>query len=243
MEIDSLFEYDRLGRTHWWLTSKYSILHDLLCKQIPRGTCLTPMLDVGCASGIFLEEIRDLVPQQFGIDYNYEILAHCRDSSVSRAVANAQQLPYRDGSFALVSAIDILEHLDDDAPSLCEFYRLLQPGGWLLLCVPAFMALFGKHDELFGHYRRYTRRYLQKRLCTVGFSIRKTTYIQPLFFFPLWIKRRFLPVEDDSLGDFSPLNPLLNQIFHTFLSMERFLLRYISFPIGATLILLAYKDN
>lgn len=243
METNRLLEYDRLGRTHWWLTSKYVILHDLLCKQVPRGTRLTPMLDVGCASGVFLNKISNLVPQQFGVDYNYDILTHCMDPSVPVTVADAKQLPYRDGSFSLVSAIDILEHLDDDAQALREFHRLLRPGGWLLLCVPAFMALFGKHDELFGHHRRYTRKQLQKRVCTTGFFIKKITYIQPLFFFPLWIKRRFLPVKNNLFGDFSPPSPAVNRILHALLSAERFPLRYISFPIGATLILLAYKDN
>ena len=242
MKLDKILEYNRLSQTHWWLTSKYVILHDLLRHHVPDKKFLSPMLDVGCGGGEFLGRIRDLVDKRFGVDYNYDSLKDWKNPSGLVAVANAKQLPYKDDSFSLISAVDILEHLDYDAQTLREFYRLLRPGGWLLLCVPAFMALFGKHDELFGHYRRYSNKELQKTVSSMGFFVKKTTYIQPLFFLPLWIKRHLFSFKTYPYGDFSPTNPVVNFVLRMLISAERFPLRYINFPIGATLILLARKE-
>ena len=51
--------------------------------------------------------------------------------------------PVRPNSIGLIIAMDILEHLDDDANGLTEFYRALNMGGMLILTVPAFEFLWG----------------------------------------------------------------------------------------------------
>ena len=53
--------------------------------------------------------------------------------------------------------MDILEHLDDDAKGISEFYRVLSKGGMLILTVPAFKFLWGIQDEVTAHKRRYSR--------------------------------------------------------------------------------------
>lgn len=240
MDIDRLLAYDQLGRTHFWLTSKYAILIDLVKNHVDTSNDLASMLDIGCAGGAFLEGFES-ASKRVGFDRDYRILAGLRDSSIHTVAGDASRLPFQQETFALVSAIDLIEHLEDDLPALEEMYRVLRKGGWLLLCVPAFMALYGKHDTLFGHLRRYKRKQLKERAELAGFVARKTTYIQPLFFFPLWIKRRFFPPSNDALGDFNEISPL-NSLFHWMLALEKVPLRYVNFPIGATIIGLFQKE-
>ena len=57
--------------------------------------------------------------------------------------------------FDLVCAFEVLEHLEDDAAAVRQWAARLQPGGWLLLSVPAHQRRYGPADELVGHFRRY----------------------------------------------------------------------------------------
>ena len=239
MDTHRALAYDKLGESHWWLTGKYTLLTDLLRTQIPRGARLDPMLDVGCSGGVFLKALRGLSSDAFGLDSNPDALRRCDWARTT--AGDAARLPYADASFALVSAIDVIEHVENDAQAVGEFHRVLRRDGWLLLCVPAFQALFGTHDELFGHLRRYRRRPLRRLIEDAGFVVHKATYIEPLFFAPLWIKRRWFPGKDPLVGDFSTPPAWLNRALHALLAAERFPLRYVSFPIGATLIALAQK--
>jgi len=241
MDPNRVLAYGRLAETHWWLTGKYVVLADLVRAQVPRGADLSPMLDVGCAGGAFLRRAGGLASHRFGVDRSTETLRAC--NGVGVAGGDAVQLPFAQGVFSLVSAIDVLEHLEDDGQAVDELGRVMRPGGWLLLCVPAFPALSGRHDELFGHLRRYTRGPLCRLVEAAGFSVRKATYIEPLFFLPLWVKRRFLPVKDPLMGDLTEPRPWVNRLLHRALAAERFPLRYMSFPIGATLIVVAQKGT
>ncbi len=57
--------------------------------------------------------------------------------------------------FDLVCAFEVLEHIEDDATAVKEWARRLEPGGWLLLSVPAHQRRYGPADKLVGHFRRY----------------------------------------------------------------------------------------
>jgi len=241
MEIERLSSYDLLSQKHWWLTSKYLLLLDLLKTQIPDGTKLDPLLDVGCSSGFFLKHLKAFSNIRYGIDKNPEILKIRNDTDAILKSADAKKIPFHNKMFSLITAIDVIEHIEDDTQSLKEFNRLLRPEGWLLLCVPAFMLLFGKHDQLFGHYRRYCSKDLRSKLEACGFTIKKISYIQPLFFLPLLIKRKLFPIKNELLGDFSLPPKFLNTLLHYFILLEKYPLRYIDFPFGATLICLSQK--
>lgn len=241
MDKERLIQYDWLSKNHWWITSKYKLLRDLITHNIPKNVNLTRMLDIGCATGIFLGHIKDIVKDQFGMDLNQEILYYMQDGHVPVVASNAKTLPFKNGTFSLISAIDILEHVDDDVKVLEECNRVLGLDGWLLISVPAFRVLFGKHDECFGHYRRYSRREMVQKLRSTGFRVERATYVQPLFFLPLLLKRRFFPPKDSLFGDFGRPNPVVNKILHNLLSWERYFVRYFSFPVGSTLFVLASK--
>ena len=71
--------------------------------------------------------------------------------------ADARQLPVRSESCGLVTAFDVLEHIDEDYLAAAEIARVLQPGGTALIAVPCDMALWSAHDDAVGHLRRYSR--------------------------------------------------------------------------------------
>lgn len=82
--------------------------------------------------------------------------------------------------FDSVILINVLEHMDDDGQALKNIFRLLVPGGNLLLIVPAHAALYGQMDALAGHYRRYGKASLAKLLDDAGFLVEDISYINPV---------------------------------------------------------------
>jgi SAM-dependent methyltransferase len=145
--------------------------------------------------------------------------------------------------FDLVVATDVLEHIADDAAAVAKLKGLLAPGGRLLLTVPALPALFGYHDEILGHFRRYSRPGLRRLVEGGGggaVRVRQARYFG-LFLIPVALLlsrllRRPYPVAQ--LGArarraTSPLGLLLRGL----LALER----RVAFPAGTSLLLLAEK--
>ncbi len=99
-----------------------------------------PHLDIGCGSGDFLAALAAAGRSCFGVDVHPGYVRQARerhpDLPISR-VGLTGQLPFADGHFASVSLLDVLEHCADDEALLREIHRVLQPGGRLVLTVPA----------------------------------------------------------------------------------------------------------
>jgi SAM-dependent methyltransferase len=73
--------------------------------------------------------------------------------------------------------VNVLEHVKDDEVCLALLHRILQPGGHLLIFVPALPWLYGSLDAAFEHYRRYTRAELERKLRTAGFELREMRFV------------------------------------------------------------------
>ncbi len=100
----------------------------------------------------------------------------------------AERLPLDAGSTDLVTALDVLEHVDDRA-ALGEFHRVLRLDGWAVVTVPAFPFLWSERDELAGHRRRYRRADLVALFEASGFAVGETAYYQ-FALFPLLVASR-----------------------------------------------------
>jgi SAM-dependent methyltransferase len=117
-----------------------------------------------------------------------------------------------------VVCLNVLEHIEDDRGSLRAMYRLLQPGGRLVLLVPALRALYGTLDEALGHFRRYVPVELSEKLGAAGFLMRRLEYFN-LAGVPGWwltgrvLRRRLIPT--GALRWYEALVPLFR--------LERFL--------------------
>lgn len=76
-----------------------------------------------------------------------------------------------------VVAVNVMEHIEDDAAFVAAARAALAPGGHLCLFVPAGPALFGTLDEAFDHFRRYTRPGLDALLRGGGLDVVRLTYM------------------------------------------------------------------
>jgi SAM-dependent methyltransferase len=105
-----------------------------------------------------------------------------------------------------VVLVNVLEHIEDDRALLRTIHRILNPGGTILLFVPALPCLYGSLDEAFGHVRRYTKSALTLRLEKMRFQIVRLQYfnlpgIGPWFLAGKVLKRRSLRPSDVRMYD------------------------------------------
>ena len=194
---DTLAEQERYhaeGAGYFWLTSHNEIVERALMPHLHpvgagRGGRLR-ILDLGCGPGWTLERL-GLLGEAYGVEYSMTALGFARQRGLGRLVAgDGLALPLASAAFDCVTAVEVLEHFEDDASVVREAWRVLRPGGLLLVTVPAFMALWRHHDELYGHHRRYARRQLIALLETAGFRVLRCEYIKCLFFLPLLLWAR-----------------------------------------------------
>jgi SAM-dependent methyltransferase len=154
----------------------------------------------------------------------------------------AEHLPYEAGSFDLVTGLDVVEHLDDDRAGLREMARVLRPGGRAILFVPAFMFLWGVQDDISNHRRRYTLNELKQTVRESGFEIERASYVNLSFFAPILLGRLFMRLtrlrpESENNITIGFLNGAMGNI----LGAESWLLRYLNFPFGVSIICVARK--
>jgi len=188
--------------------------------------------------------IRDEVS---GIDISPEAVRYCKERGFKNVFeGNAENLPFRDGSFDLICAIEMLEHIQDDKKALEGFARVLSEGGKLCITVPAHQFLWSEHDEALDHVRRYSRAELIERLKASGFEVERVSFIVT-FTFPLICVYRFLTKFSKKDGkpktSYVMLPRVLDDILTFSLFVESQLLPYVRLPFGTSIICVARKKQ
>lgn len=235
----------RVEQSHWWYTGRRKILGSFLENICRRVTDRRPrILDVGCGTGANLLMLSEYGDAE-GVDLSEDALAFCRERGLENVkLGAAEKLPYDDGTFDLVTALDVVEHLDDDLAGLREMRRVLRPDGRVLLFVPTFMFLWGLQDDVSNHRRRYRLPELRRVLEQAGFEIERTTYANITFFLPILLARKLMRVtgikaESENNINVSALNGALGGLF----GMERLVLKYMNLPFGVSGVCVAKARN
>lgn len=161
-----------LDERHWWYRGRRAVLGAVLDGlDLPPGARI---LDAGCGSGRTLDELARR-GEVCGIELNPLGVRAARERGHDVQEAPVEEIPHEDGSFDLVTCLDVIEHTDDDVAALRELGRVARPGGRLIVTVPAHPRLWSLHDEVNGHRRRYTSRSLETAAVTAGWLIQRRT--------------------------------------------------------------------
>lgn len=234
--------YDALSDSHFWLTSKAYVIDTFLEPYFQKAGTMDRILEIGCCAGKFLGKLKGRAHHLYGLDMSHSALKRCRDRSpfIHTVRADGLRLPYAPESFDMVIMQDVLEHIPDDEGTLRMLHEVSKPEALCFICVPAYMFLYGHHDELFGHVRRYTRRELTTKLRANGFDILRATYFQSPFLAPLYVKRRFGKKDGD---DFLVPPKPVNAAFDALLKCEALPMRFMNIPFGPTLMCMARRSG
>jgi len=202
------------------------------------------ILDVGCGTGAtmgFLERYGEVT----GVDVSPQAVKYSQGQGRTQlCLADGAHLPFVEGSFDLVTALDLLEHLEQETVGLREMWRVLKNGGHLLAVVPAFAFLWSDFDRFSGHYRRYDRSELRERIESAGFEVTRLSYFNTLLFPFVWAVRgfkNFVGRWKAFRSDLEMSTPGLNKSLAGVFSLEGGLMARGDLPFGVSLVCIATK--
>ena len=246
--MDRLLEATRrVEQSHFWWIGFRRFFEPLIAAAT-HGVRAPLILDCGCGTGANLR-LLGKYGKAFGFDLSPTGLEYARQYGESRVVnASITNVPFQSDTFHLVTAFDVLYSLSEEQEecAIDEMFRLLRPGGTLLVNVAALGILRGNHS-IFGHeVRRSTRRRLRRVLSRSGFTVERLTYTNASLF-PLMLAVRtaqrmtgLATPEEAGTDIVLPPRPL-NVVLATLLRCEARALRVMDMPIGSSLLAVARK--
>jgi SAM-dependent methyltransferase len=199
---------------HWWYKERRAILAREL-RRLPRPG---RALDIGAAGGGNTRVLNAHGWQAVAVEYSDSVAHVARARGIAAIRADAIQLPFPSGACGLVTAFDVLEHIDEDYLAAAEIARVLRPGGTALIAVPCDMALWSAHDDAVGHIRRYSRPELARLVQKAGLTMEKM-WSWNVLLRPVVALRR----KSSAGSDLEEVAPLLNGLLTAVVVAERYL--------------------
>ena len=243
--MDRLLEATaRAERDHFWFRGFRRFVAPLIA-EATRGKPNAAILDCGCGTGNNLKMLRKY-GHAVGVDITWSGLVYARahgEREVARA--SATSLPFPRETFDLVTSFDVLYAFDDqmETAALNETFRVLRPGGHMIVNVAALKALTGNHSVLGGEVRRYDRRELTDHLARTGFQVRRITYTN-FSLLPIVAGVRFaqrIAGHRESDLEMSVPPAPVNLALSAALAVEAAAVRRVDMPLGSSLLALARK--
>ncbi len=228
---------------HWWYAGMRRITLALLEETYGHRADLD-ILDAGSGTGAALGYLARF-GRVTGIDTSPLALDFCRARAHSRlAQASVIALPFAPASFDLITSFDVLYHraVGDPGDALRDFRRVLRPGGRVLLRLPAYDWLRGRHDAVIHTARRFNATGLEDSLCKAGFAVERLSYANTLLFPPAAAKRLLeplLPAPPPGHSDVAPNPAWLDAALSAVLGAEAVWLRRRNLPFGLSVVALA----
>jgi len=214
MEAAELRTLVEVEDRHWWYAERRS----LLARELRRLPAPGRALDIGAAGGGNTRVLLSHGWRPVALEFAPTAALIARERGIDVVRADARELPVRTESMDLVTAFDILEHIEEDYLAAAEITRVLRPGGTALIAVPADMALWSAHDTAVGHVRRYTRGTLADVVVKGGLVIEEMWSWNVLLRPVVSLRRK------SSRGsDLGKVNPLVNTSLKAIVAAERYL--------------------
>lgn len=234
---------------HWWYVGLRALLARQWCQYLPADAAR--VLDAGCGTGAALDWI---VRQEknggrkvsyAGIDASTVAIEFCRKRGHDRtATASLEDLPFPGGTFDAVLSCDVLcnRGVRDKGRALGEVQRVLKPGGFFIVNLPAYQWLYSSHDAAVLTDRRFTRREVETLLRESGFEVLYSTYWNTLLFPAMMLVRLLRKGDSERASDLDAgIDGLSDRFFGGVLTVERALLRMVPLPFGLSILAVARK--
>lgn len=243
MDAAEYANLEQTERAHWYYAGKRELVEHWL-ERVAAPKSSSTLLDCGAGTGLFAQEMaarcRVLV-----LDDHEESLRLLRAKFSPEQVlqVSAAGIPLPDSAVDMITALDVLEHIEADAAAVNEMARVMKPGATLVATVPASMMLWSDWDVGLHHFRRYDRPRLKALFADPKtWEVVHVNYTNVLIFPAVWLVRKWGAWFGSKVGnrweDRVPargVNWLLRRIF---VGMGKVRL---PFPFGVSLLLVARR--
>lgn len=230
----------------WWARGRRSIIRSYLERATEAS--IDTILEIGCGSGGDLSTLA-AYGRVLAIEQSAVLAGRARRRGVAAEVYETdffdQDISADVNVFCL---FDVLEHIEHDDEFICRIAAKTNRDHTLLISVPACQFLFGRHDELLHHYRRYSRGQLEALLTRHGYEIVHSSYFMFLLF-PVAVLSRCIEELKRRLGheqkdvNIGRVPGPANWLFTKALQLEAWLGRLVPLPIGLWLFTLARRRS
>lgn len=248
--MDLLLEATRRAeQEHFWFKGFRKFVKPLVAQAL-EGVRAPDILDCGCGTGANLKMLGEF-GRASGFDLSWDGLKFAQDYGVRRlAHASITHIPFASDRFDLATAFDVLYSLPGEAEgqAVGELFRVIRPGGYLIVNVAALNILRGNHSIFGGEVRRSSRRRLRRVLSEGGFEIVRLTYTN-FTLFPLMLVVRTgqriigLAAPEEAGTDIAIPPKPVNSVLTGLLMVEAAALRKVDMPVGSSLLCLARKPK
>jgi SAM-dependent methyltransferase len=239
MERAAYQQMAELDQRHWWYRARREILADLI-RRVVDPPADSNILEVGCGTGHNFEMLGKFGHvEAIELDEDSRSLAEQR---LGRAISTSP-LPelagVSDRHYDLIAALDVIEHIDEDAAAIAAIAGKLKPGGKFIMTVPAHPWMWSAHDTVNHHKRRYSKRALRQLIEGSPLRLDRIGYFNSLLFPAAIAERLASKLRGKNSGDLAlpsaPLNAALERVF----AAERHLLGRVPLPPGLSLFAVA----
>jgi 2-polyprenyl-3-methyl-5-hydroxy-6-metoxy-1,4-benzoquinol methylase len=228
--------YPDLYRRHWWWRVRERILLDKVSRLLAGRDRPARILDVGCGAGLFFDALEQFGHVE-GIESDEWAVEHSGKwrPLIHAGILDAGFNPAN--GYDAILMLDLLEHVDAPDQVLRDGRRLLNPGGRLIITVPAFNWLWTMHDDLNHHVRRYTADQIAKAVAAAGLEVTDSTYL----FQSLVLPKILIRIKERTLGGRATVPTIpantINSALQSFFRTEYVLARWL--PFGTSLLVVA----
>lgn len=225
-------------QNYWWHLGRLRIIESYI-ERIKGKKKLFKIMNIGCGTGGTIDML-----EKYGTTENVDISDDAIDYMKQRGYKRLHkvddlEVPFKDKTFDLVGAYDVLEHIEDQVDALKEWKRVLKDDGAIMITVPAYQWLWSDHDVSLHHKRRYTTKRLQQAAEEAGLKMEKKSYAI-VFSLPLVVGFRFLNKalgrKTDSETSYVDVPDWVNKTFTKLLYAEAKVHKAMPFPAGTTVI-------
>ncbi len=244
MEISEYHKMAAVEDEMWYYQALHRQIETMMRKHAPLNA--KRILDAGCGTGGLMKRLQSRFPGWVwqGVDSSAVACELARErAGVEVLEATLTELPLPAEHFTAVVSADVIYHIDDDQKALNEMARVLEPGGIMIVNVPAYRWLWSYHDEAVHSKRRYGRRELREKLKLAGLECITLTHSN-MFLLPLIVLRRKIWPAPASGSDVQSFPAWLNSFFKGVMAVERGLQAVFgALPMGCSIMAVARKTS
>lgn len=226
--------YDEINNNEsnfWWFQARLKIVEHLITKYIGSLDNKTAV-DIGCGTGMTTCSLQKMFRNVTAFDMEEKAVEFTRAKGIDvyKGSLPNDMPPIKTD---LITMLDVLEHIEDDHASVERCCEFLNPGGIIVLTVPANPFLWSNWDEIHYHKRRYVIRDIQKMFPENLWKKELLSYYNTLLAIPAFAVRLIFKKIDSG---YKPPSKPVNSIFRNIFAFERFLLGKVPMPFGVSIV-------